>query len=60
MSSTSGYIKYRLMGISKIQEHVEGCHEDALEGEAGGRWQVQRIEKVAEWVQSTSWQDLLQ
>lgn len=48
------------MGISKIQEHVEGCHEDALEREAGGRWQVQRIEKVAEWVQSTSWQDLLQ
>lgn len=23
------------MGISKIQEHVEGCHEDALEGVAG-------------------------
>lgn len=41
-----------------MQEHVEGCHEDALEGEAGGRWQVQRVE--AEWVQSTSWQDLLQ
>lgn len=48
------------MGISKIQEHVEGCCEDALEGETGGRWQVQRVEKAAEWVQSTSWQDLLQ
>lgn len=43
-----------------MQEHVEGCHEDALEGEAGGRWQVQRVENMAEGVQSNSWQDLLQ
>lgn len=55
-----GYIKHRLMGISRIEEHVEGCGEDDLGGEAGGSWKLQRGEKVAEWIQSASWQDLLQ
>lgn len=36
------------MGISKTEEHVEGCGEDVLGGKAGGSWQVQRGEEVAE------------
>lgn len=46
------------MGISKREEHVEGCGEDALGGEAGGSWQLWRGGKVAEHIQSASWQDL--
>jgi len=42
------------MGISETEEHVEGCGEDVFRGEAGGRWQVQRGEKVAERIQSAS------
>lgn len=39
------------MGISKIEEHGEGCGEDFLGREAGGSWRVQRGEKVAERIQ---------